>query len=177
MTLLLKAFTGSCSPPKLPRIFHRIDSQVENSVCFSLHFIVSALNFQGCFEILGCFSWLLDVHISKERKLVCRLLRHFRPVLFLWVLQAIWAFERGDIFSTGTSKYIFPFLVLCEEAWLAPASSCDYPWTGCKKAAPEVLATEGRKWWSWNVYLFTGHIPVDLKALIGVATVAAFPYA
>ena len=70
MTLLLKTFTGSCSPPKLPRIFHRTISQVENSVCFSLHFVVSALNFQGYFEILCCFSWSLDVHISKERELV-----------------------------------------------------------------------------------------------------------
>lgn len=70
MTLLLKTFIGSCSPPKLLRIFHRTNSQVENSVCFSLHFVVSALNFQGYFEILFCLSWSLDVQISKERKLV-----------------------------------------------------------------------------------------------------------
>lgn len=128
MTLLLKTFTGSCCPPKHPRIFHSTNSQVQYSVYFSLHFVVPALNFQGCFEIICCFSWSLRSFAFWDTLGLC---------VFFLVLQAVWAFERGDIFSAGTSKYIFPFLVLCERLDLLPHHLVTLPELAVQRHLPK----------------------------------------
>lgn len=52
----------------------------------------------------------------------------------------------GNRSSAGTDRAVFLFLVLREEGWLVPASSCNSAWTGCTKSAPGVFATVGKKW-------------------------------
>jgi hypothetical protein len=55
------------------------------------------------------------------------------------------SFGEGDILFMGKNRDVFPFRVHCEEALLVPASSSNPSTTGCRKAAPRVFATNGKK--------------------------------
>lgn len=130
--------------------------------------------FDGPFALFWCFcftfpgrvwkslfllvTWSADLY-AKEVSLVA-FWDTSRLCLFL-VLQAIWAFARGDILSTGTSRNVFQ---LCEEAWLIPVTSYNHP----------ELAVVQSQLHKYSAHIerncLTGCIPVDRKALIVVAT-------
>lgn len=102
-------------------------------------FCCFCLKFSGLFWdfFFVCFSWSLDVQISKERKLVLSLYETLWACAVCWVLQAIWAFEGGDIFSTGTSRSVFPFLVPVKRLDLLPHPLVTAPELAVQRQPPK----------------------------------------